>query len=112
MNDICRPARQDALRTMAIVAHVCLLLGLVTAHLAAVGAVVIAYLERDEARGTPWQSHYEAIIATFWVALVALIVGVPLSFVLVGIPILIVAAIWYLYRAIRGLVHAVDDREY
>ena len=114
MNDTCQPCvrDQDSLRTMAIVAYVCLLLGIVTAHVAAIGAVIIAYIQRDEARGTVWQSHYEAIIATFWIALVGVIVGIPLCFVLIGIPLLAVLAIWYLYRAIRGLVHTVDAKPY
>jgi uncharacterized membrane protein len=114
VNDTCQPAARDydSLRTMVIVAHVCLLLGIVTAHMAAIGAVIIAYIQRNEARGTVWEGHYEAIIATFWVALIGLIVGVPLCFVLIGIPILAVLAVWYIYRAIRGLVHALDDKPY
>ena len=114
MNDTCQPvAREtDSLRTMAIVAFVCLLLGTVTGHLAAIGAVIIAYIQRDEARGTIWQSHYEAIISTFWVGLVGLIVLVPLCFVLVGIPLLIGLGVWVLYRGIRCLVHALDNKPY
>ena len=114
MNDTCQPVirDQDSLRTMAIVAFVCLLLGIVTAHLAAIGAVIIAYIQRDEARGTVWESHYDAIITTFWVALIGYAVAIPLCFVLIGIPILAVLAIWYLYRTIRGLVHALDGRPY
>jgi uncharacterized membrane protein len=113
MNDTCSSVRSsDTLRTMAIVAYICLLLGFVTAHMAAIAAVIIAYIQRDDARGTVWESHYEAIITTFWVALVGLIAGIPLCFVLIGIPILIVLGIWYLYRGIRGLVHALDDKPY
>jgi uncharacterized membrane protein len=40
------------------------------------------------------------------------VVGVPLCFILIGIPILAVLAIWYLYRSIRGLVHALDVKLY
>ncbi|GAA0567196.1 DUF4870 family protein [Rhizomicrobium electricum] len=113
MNDTCQPAarEQDSLRTMAIVGHICLLLGFATG-VAAIGAVIIAYIQRNEARGTMWESHYEAIISTFWVAVVGLVVGVPLCFILIGIPILAVLAIWYLYRSIRGLVHALDVKLY
>jgi uncharacterized membrane protein len=113
VNDTCQPAvrDQDSLRTMAIVGHICLLLGFATG-IAAIGAVIIAYIQRNEARGTVWEGHYEAIITTFWVGLVGLIAGVPLCFILVGIPILIVLGIWYLYRAIRGLVHALDVKPY
>jgi uncharacterized membrane protein len=113
VNDTCRPVARnyDSLRTMAIVAHVCLLIGIATG-IAAVGAVIIAYIQRSDARGTIWEGHYDAIISTFWVGLVGLIVGVPLCFVLIGIPLLMVLAVWYLYRSIRGMVHAIDDRPY
>jgi uncharacterized membrane protein len=98
--------------TLVIVAHALFLAGLLTAHLAAVGAVIIAYVQRDQARGTVWESHYEAIISTFWVALVIFIVAIPLCFVLIGIPLLVGLGIWVLYRAIRGLIHAADGQPY
>lgn len=113
MNDTCQPVarEQDSLRTMAIVADVCLLLGFATG-IAAIGAVIIAYIQRNEARGTIWEGHYDAVISTFWVSLVGLIVGILLCFILIGIPILAVLAVWVIYRAIRGLVHALDVKPY
>jgi Predicted membrane protein len=113
VNDTCQPVarEQDSLRTMAIVADVCLLLGFATG-IAAIGAVIIAYIQRNEARGTIWEGHYDAVISTFWVSLVGLIVGILLCFILIGIPILAVLAVWVIYRAIRGLVHALDVKPY
>jgi uncharacterized membrane protein len=103
-------------RTLAIVAHALFLAGLLTAHLAAVGAVIIAYVQRDQARGTIWQSHYEAIISTFWTSLAVGVFGIiaciTIVGLIVGVPLLIGLAIWVLYRAIRGLIHALDDRPY
>ena len=114
MNDTCQPAARDSdsMRTMTIVAYACLLGGLVTFHLAAVAGVVIAYIQRDEARGTVWESHIEAIITTFWATLVGLIAGAILCIVLIGFIVLPIVAIWFLYRTIRGLVHAVDGKPY
>ena len=47
------------------------------------------------------------------------IVGLPLSIILIGIPLLIlaklifvVAAIWYGVRCVLGLIAALDDRPY
>lgn len=113
MNDICQPRVRDSesMRTMAIVAYVCLLAGLFTG-LAAIGAVIIAYLQREDARCTVWESHYDAIIITFWVGLVGLIAGGILMIVLVGFLVWFAVAIWFLYRAIRGLVHAIDCKPY
>ena len=114
MNEGCEavPRERDSLRILVIVAYVCLLAGIVTAHLAAVAGVIIAYVQRDDARCTVWYSHYQAIITTFWVALAGYVIGIPLCFVLIGIPLLGILAIWYLYRIIRGLVHAIDDKPF
>lgn len=114
MNDTCQPVarEQDSLRTMAIVGHICLLLGFATGGMSAIGAVIIGYIQRNDARGTVWEGHYDAIISTFWVAVVGFVVAVPLCIILIGIPVLAVLVVWYLYRAIRGLVHALDVKPY
>jgi uncharacterized membrane protein len=103
---------RDSDRILAIVSYVLFLVGWPTLHLATIGGVIIAYVQRDEVRGTLWESHYEAIITTFWTALVIGAIAVPLCFVLVGIPILIGLIVWFLYRTIRGLIHALQSRPY
>jgi len=64
------------------------------------------------------RTHYTFLIRTFWIGLawcvlagVILAVGIPLSFILIGIPLLILAkimfgvgAVWYGLRCILGLV--------
>ncbi|HEX4294677.1 MAG TPA: hypothetical protein VHZ29_11120 [Rhizomicrobium sp.] len=44
--------------------------------------------------------------------LALMVVGIPLCFVLVGIPIVIGAVVWSLYRTIKGLLRAIDDKPY
>jgi uncharacterized membrane protein len=102
----------ESLRTMAIVVYALMLASFVSMHTAAIVAVILAYVKRGDARGTIWETHFDAVISTFWVSLVVLIVAVPLCFVLVGIPILFALAIWYLYRNIKGLVRAIDGQAY
>ncbi len=112
MSEAPRAIDTDNGRTMAIVGYVLFLVGAATAHLGAIAGVILAYIQRNDYRGTVWESHFEAMISTFWISLVILVVAIPLCFVLVGIPILIVLYIWYLYRNIRGLVHAIDSKAY
>jgi uncharacterized membrane protein len=112
MSEAPRVADQENGRIMAIVAYVLFLIGWPTMHLATIGAVILAYVQRNDVRGTIWESHFEAIITTFWISLVVGLVAVPLCFVLVGIPLLIGLVIWFLYRTIRGLVHAIDSKPY
>ena len=102
----------DSNRTMAIVSYILLLVGWPTLHLATIGGVILAYVQRGEARGTVWEGHFEAIISTFWVCLVVGIVAIPLCFIGIGFLVLAGLIIWFLYRVIRGLVHALDSKPY
>jgi len=99
-------------RTLVIIAYVLFLIGWPTAHLTTIAAVVLAYIQRDEVRGSVWESHYSNIIHTFWITLVIGIVAAPLCLILIGIPIEIVLAIWFLFRSIKGLVKAIDAMPY
>jgi uncharacterized membrane protein len=102
----------DSNRTMVIVSYILLLIGWPTLHLATIGGVILAYVQRSDARGTVWEGHYEAIISTFWISLVVGLAAIPLCFVGVGFIIIPGVVIWFLYRAIRGLVHALDSKPY
>ena len=83
-----------------------------TNGLTSIVGVVLAYIKRSEVRGTIWESHFDNIINTFWVTLVAGIAfGILVVFV-IGIPLLFALAIWFLYRSIKGLVRAIDNKAY
>jgi uncharacterized membrane protein len=99
-------------RTMAIVAYVLFLVGLPTLHLATIAGVILGYVQRDEARGTVWQSHFDAIISTFWISLAVGIVSGILCLIGIGFVMLGILVLWFLYRTIRGLVHAIDSKPY
>ena len=74
--------------------------------------VIIAYVKRDEARGTWLASHFDWLISTFWWSLlwsvIIVVVGGVLILVLVGlviIPIgLAIVSIWVIYRLVRGFL--------
>ncbi len=116
MSDVQQVRDQDSNRILAIVAYVLFLVGWPTLHLATIGGVILAYVQRNEVRGTIWESHYEAIIATFWISLLAGVAGVlacvTIVGLIVGVPLLIGLVIWFLYRSIRGLVHAIESKPY
>jgi uncharacterized membrane protein len=108
-----QPVRtEESLRGTAILAYVLYLIGWPTLHLATIVGLVLAYVQRKDARGTLWESHFRNLIETFWVALVVAIVAVPLCFVFIGIPILIGLAVWVLYRTVKGLIRAIDSQPY
>ena len=99
-------------RILAIIAYGLFLVGWPTMHLATIAAVILAYIKRGEAAGTIWESHFNNVIHTFWISLIIGAIAFPLCFVLVGIPIMGLLIVWFLYRTIKGLVRALDDRPY
>lgn len=103
--------REDSARTMAIIVYLLYLAALINGLTAIVG-VILAYVKRDEVRGTIYESHFSNAIEIFWVFLVGMMVAVPLCFVLVGIPLVIALYVWVLFRTIKGIVRANDGQPY
>ncbi len=101
----------DSTRILAIVVYLLYLLSLPLGLPAVVG-VIIAYVKRDEAVGTVYESHYANAIETFWVFAVGLVAAIPLCFVLVGFALIAALFVWMVFRTVRGLVRALDGRAY
>jgi uncharacterized membrane protein len=99
-------------RIVAIIVYGLYLIGWPCLHMTSIAGLIVAYLKRDEARGTVWESHFENQIRTFWITLALLVVGIPLCFVVVGIPIVLGAIVCSLYRSIKGLLRAIDEQPY
>jgi uncharacterized membrane protein len=111
-------------KTLPVIVYVLYFLGLFHGVTMVIG-LIIAYASRDAA-GPRMASHYTWLIRTFWIALAGLVVGglvlavgIPLSFVLIGIPLvvaggLICSAVWVLcvIRLILGVVHLSRDEAY
>jgi uncharacterized membrane protein len=125
-------ASEISLRIFSLVAYTLFVFAFCNG-VSAIAGVVIAYVKRAEARGTPYESHFSNMIAMFWAAaaMIALFIAaaafgavtifsaphhrVPLSFVGYGVGAwlcAVVFAVWYLYRAVRGSVRALDGKAY
>jgi len=64
--------------------------------------VVFAYLNKGQA--AEWiESHYTYQIRTFWIGLLYGVIGFVLTFVFIGILVLIATLVWYIIRCIKGL---------
>lgn len=91
-------------RENVLLIYVLFLAGLVPAF----GAVpiiigfVLALLNRSEATGV-WASHYEFQYRTAAIGLLFVIVSAVLVLVVVGVVGLILTAIWWIVRAVKGL---------
>ena len=77
-------------------------------------AVIINYLNRDEARGTFLESHFRWQIRTFWFALLWFVIGWMLLVTVLGIPLALAVffadGLWVIYRIVRGWL-ALRDRK-
>jgi uncharacterized membrane protein len=70
--------------------------------------VIVAYVKRDDARGTWMESHFSWMIRTFWWSIVWLVVGTILAITIIGIifawVVWGIAWLWALYRVIKGWI--------
>jgi uncharacterized membrane protein len=114
----CSPTRCSASRAVVALASsgfpvIAPLLGLV-----GIAGLIVAYVKRDDARGTWVASHLTWLIRTFWFSFLWGIVGwivlLLLGIILIGIPIAFLiwaaASIWVIYRVIRGYLLFKDSR--
>jgi uncharacterized membrane protein len=102
----------ESFRGTAIVAYVLYLLGWPSLHLATIVALILAYVQRGEARGTIWESHFSNVIETFWISLIVGLIAIPLCFIGIGFVVLAFLVVWFLFRTIKGLIRAIDGRAY
>lgn len=119
------PAASTDERTLPIVTYALYLGGFLTGGLTPIVGVIIAHASKDKGS---WfaRSHYQFLIRTFWITVLGLLVGgaamgvgVILSVILIGIPIMAVAGlfmglvgIWFAVRSVVGLVYAVQNQPY
>jgi uncharacterized membrane protein len=111
-------------RTMPGVVYALYLLGIVNGLTVVLG-LIMAYINRGAA-GPLARSHYTFLIRTCWlwlawvaIGVLLLAFGIPLSFVLVGIPlaalgwvILALDHIWFAVRVILGVIYLARDEPY
>ncbi|MDB5463582.1 MAG: hypothetical protein JWP23_1971 [Phenylobacterium sp.] len=111
-------------RTLPAVTYALYLLAFATGFTAIIG-VIVAYANQASA-GPLMRSHYTFLIRTFWIGLgwcilagMVFAIGIPLSFILIGIPLLILAkimfalgAVWYGLRCIVGVIYLAQGEPY
>ena len=76
----------------------------------AIVAIVLAYVKRDDARGTWLESHFRWQIRTFWFALLGGAIGGITLIVLIGWAILCATAVWVIYRIVKGWLALNDGK--
>ncbi|MFN3511594.1 MAG: DUF4870 family protein [Phenylobacterium sp.] len=104
-------------RTLPAIVYALYLLGLANGLTILIG-LIIAYANRTSV-GPRMASHYTFLIRTFWIGLIVCVAagvlvlfGAILSFILIGIPFLMlgiaiwgVVGLWFIIRCVVGLIH-------
>src|SRR3954470_5777725 len=101
-------ADEKSLKTLAMVVYALQALGFINGITWIVG-VVIDYVKRDEAAGTWLESHFRWQIRTFWWGLLWGVIGAVLLLVLIGYVVWAAAAIWVIYRIVKGWLYLNDN---
>ena len=96
-------------KNYVFIAYVTYAVGLLILFTPVVG-VIMAYVKRDEVQGTIYASHIDYLIKTFWVSLVGTVLGTFTTLILIGWLILLVTAIWFIYRVVIGLIKLNEDK--
>jgi uncharacterized membrane protein len=102
-------ADEKSLKTMASVVYALQAVGFFIG-ITWIVAVVIDYVKRDDARGTWLESHFTWQIRTFWWGLLWGVIGALLLFVVVGYFVLLAAAIWLIYRIVKGWLNLAEGK--
>jgi uncharacterized membrane protein len=123
-------SHEGNLTIMAHVAYALYLFSYFTVGLSWLVAIIISYVKRNDANGTWLRSHFDWQIKTFWYTIIMAVVGGVLFFaampagivglmadnsatsfsllsasglvLLAGVAVWVFAALWHLYRIVRG----------
>ncbi len=103
--DTADKAKKNLAQLVYILQAVSLVIGL-----SAIIGIVVNYVKRGEVAGTWVASHFNWQIKTFWFALMGTVIGALLLDLGIGGLILLVVAVWYIYRIVRGWLALNDGK--
>ncbi len=102
--------QQAELKKYAYSVYILQALGFVTLLTPIIG-IIVNYIKDDDVRGSWLESHFRWQKATFWYGLLWILLGVLTQWILIGIVVLAVVLIWFIYRIAKGWVYLVDGKE-
>jgi uncharacterized membrane protein len=73
--------------------------------------VIMAYINKGEA--PDWvQTHYRFQIRTFWIGILFSIIGVLTTLIVIGWLIILLVAVWWIVRCIKGMQYVGKQQPY
>ena len=98
------PNQEESNRTIVLVAYVLGAVGIFTAFIPILIALIICYVKRGESTGTIYYSHYDWLISTFWIGMFWFVVAMITMVFGVGFIVYGILSLWLLYRFVKGLL--------
>jgi uncharacterized membrane protein len=102
-------ANDKNLKTLTMVVYALQAVGFIV-QITWIVAIVINYVKLDEVKGTWLESHFRWQIRTFWWGLLWGAIGVITFLIVIGWLILVAAAIWLIYRIVKGWLSLNDGK--
>ncbi|AUZ04299.1 MULTISPECIES: DUF4870 family protein [Vitreoscilla] len=90
-------------RQYVLIIYILFAIGVVTGLSALIG-VIMAYVKRNDLESTVYADHITFLIRTFWIAFAASCVGFITTPIIIGLLILPLVFVWYVYRCIMGFI--------
>ena len=89
-------------------------LGVVSFAMPTIIGAIVAYVKRDDMRGTIYFDHIQFLLRTFWGSLIGFAAGflliITLIGAIIGVPLVAVVCFWYLFRVVVGIVRLIDNQ--
>lgn len=102
--------RRDPNRNLAVAVYILQALSFFLGGITGLAGIIINYVKLDDVRGTWIEPHFHWQIRTFWIALLWTVIGVITTVIVVGWLILLVMAIWVIYRVVKGALALNDGK--
>ena len=89
-------------------------LGVLSFAMPTIIGAIVAYVKRDDMRGTIYFDHIQFLLRTFWGSLIGFVAGFLLiiTFIgaILGVPLVVLVCFWYLFRVVAGIVRLIDNQ--
>jgi uncharacterized membrane protein len=102
--------RERSLRTLSHVLYALYAVHWFTGGVSGLVALIIGYLKRGDAAGTPYEAHFDWQIRTFWIGFVGYLIGAALFLFVIGGAVIAAVSIWMLYRIVKGWLYLHDNK--
>ena len=98
------PESEASNRNIVLIAYILGGIGVLTAALPTLAALVLCYVKRNESTGTIYRSHFDWLISTFWIGCAGAVLAFATFLIGIGIFIYIAVCVWLIYRFVKGLL--------